>query len=232
MKLGLAIPESVTGQYHLAFAIDARPVKPDVVAVWEGVTLRCPEATRTLALQVVAASNSITCAAPAVEATTLCGGRLRGGCGSMFDFGDARLPERFWAKVQPDEATGCWLWLGARNKGYGVFRNGGSVASAQQTVSVHRTSYQALIGPIPHGLQLDHLCRVRYCINPSHLEPVTQQENIRRGDAGRHESVKTHCPRGHAYDEVNTMHYRGRRICRACGNASKRARRLAQRSAA
>lgn len=87
---------------------------------------------------------------------------------------------------------------------------------------VHRIAYELLVGPIPDGLQLDHLCRVRNCVNPDHLEPVTGQENMRRGYFG----TKTHCPNGHAYDEANTYIFsntRGRhRQCRTCTNQRTR----------
>lgn len=85
---------------------------------------------------------------------------------------------RFWSKVdrQPD---GCWLWTDAINPrtGYAQVRMGGR---GGRMVLVHRWSYEHLVAPIPRGLQLDHLCRVRHCVNPDHLEPVTAQENRRR----------------------------------------------------
>lgn len=85
--------------------------------------------------------------------------------------------ERFQAKVSP-AGDGCWLWTGARFfNGYGQFRGGGG-GSAR--VRAHRWSYEYHVGPIPEGLQLDHLCRIRHCVNPAHLEPVTQAENNRR----------------------------------------------------
>jgi len=72
-------------------------------------------------------------------------------------------------------------------------------------------------GPIPEGLDLDHLCRNRWCVNPEHVEPVTRRENLIRGQTTIAQNVsKTHCPAGHAYDETNTYYYRGMRQCRIC----------------
>ena len=81
----------------------------------------------------------------------------------------------------------------------------------------HRFVYEAERGPIPSGLTLDHKCRVRQCVNPAHLEPVTLAENILRGNgwSGRHARV-TQCPHGHPYDDTNTYRGRGFRECRAC----------------
>jgi hypothetical protein len=96
-----------------------------------------------------------------------------------------------------------------------------------RAVRAHRYAYEQLVGPIPEGLVLDHLCRNRLCINPLHLEPVTIGENIRRGAfdrAGKITGSKTHCANGHPFDEENTRqfeyHVKGRtgpaRACRAC----------------
>jgi hypothetical protein len=88
-------------------------------------------------------------------------------------FGDERLLPRFWARVHHDD--GCWMWTGTLNKGYGMFSFGGKTRRA------HRFAYEALVGPIPEGLALDHLCRNPACVNPAHLEPVTWRENVYRG---------------------------------------------------
>lgn len=121
---------------------------------------------------------------------------------------------------RPSDAA-CWPWAKAVDPlGYGrVWLNGGMRLA-------HRVVYE-LVAPIPAGMVLDHLCRVPRCVNPSHLQPVTQGENVRRGAGGRSQRQKTHCPSGHEYTEVNTYRYSGRRFCRACHNArtSERARR-------
>lgn len=120
-----------------------------------------------------------------------------------------------WAKV--DKTDTCWLWTGHINtSGYGQIRWGGPKARA------HRIAYELEVGPIPEGLELDHLCRVRHCVNPSHLEPVTRRVNVHRGEGGAgRNSRKTHCPRGHAYDYA----VGGRRYCRTCRAVYDRARR-------
>lgn len=111
-----------------------------------------------------------------------------------------------------DPKSGCWIWLSVPNKhGYGYLERGG------KSFSAHRFVYEKIKGAIPTGYQLDHLCRNRICVNPDHLEPVTQQENIRRGNTGINMSSKTHCPKGHTYDDKNTrIGTRGERRCRAC----------------
>lgn len=89
--------------------------------------------------------------------------------------------ERLMAKVQRSEG-GCWLWTGSITRaGYGRIR--GADAHDGRTVLAHRLAYELLVGPIPQGLHLDHLCRVRRCVNPEHLEPVTLAENNRRAAA-------------------------------------------------
>jgi hypothetical protein len=104
----------------------------------------------------------------------------------------------------------CWEWTGARTPaGYGVFWTGQKVNYA------HRVLYELLVEPIPEGLHIDHLCRVRHCVRPSHLEPVTIAENNRRtGNA-----VKTHCLNGHEFTPENTYEppkRPGQRYCRTC----------------
>lgn len=128
--------------------------------------------------------------------------------------------ERLMAQVDVIPG-GCWLWTGGRtSNGYGAMRLDGRV------VATHRLSYELHVGPIPDGLVIDHVrdrgCTSTVCVNPAHLEPVTQAENLRRGDgASARNARKTHCPQGHAYDEANT--YRspasGARSCRACQRA-------------
>lgn len=140
------------------------------------------------------------------------------------------LPKRFWTHIVRHDG-GCWEWVGARNdKGYGNFAIDG------KTHTAHRLSYAEAFGSIPTGLELDHLCRNRACVNPDHLEPVTHRENILRGasPAAQH-AVKTACHLGHEFDAVNTyIRPDGRRVCRECrrGHDRKRApRRLSERTA-
>ena len=130
-------------------------------------------------------------------------------------------PTRFWVKVQKRGPGGCWLWTGALGGGgYGAF-----TADGRQQVA-HRFAYELLVAPIPPGLVLDHLCRVRHCVNPAHLEPVTAGENLRRGISAN--AVKTHCKHGHRYDEANTYRRKnGTRSCRACHLARYRRQRHA-----
>lgn len=127
---------------------------------------------------------------------------------------------------------GCWLWQGATSCGYAhaAYR----VDGARFDVRLHRFFYEYFVGPIPDGLDLDHLCRVRHCINPDHLEPVTRAENLRRSDlVGGLRSVgpvaenaaKTHCIHGHPFDEENTHIERdGKRRCRTCDRERQRRR--------
>lgn len=143
------------------------------------------------------------------------------------------LQERFWAKVdrhgplperRPDLGP-CWQWTAAKfSNGYGLF-NVSSVRGREVRALAHRVAYLLLVGPIPQGLEPDHLCRNRPCVKsiadergPAHLELVTRRENLLRGDTipARH-AAKTHCPKGHPYDEANTYRgSRGERRCRAC----------------
>ena len=142
-------------------------------------------------------------------------------------FEDDRLPERFWEKVEPCPTSGCWHWTAAKDQdGYGMFRWDGGARRA------HRVSYTELVGPIPEGLQIDHLCRNRGCVNPAHLEPVTNRENVLRGENfSAKNAVKTHCDNGHEFDEGNTYIRRGKRQCRACNREQTRAYRARKKAA-
>ena len=120
---------------------------------------------------------------------------------------------RFWEKV--DKSGECWLWTGAIVGGYGQFWDQGKHHYA------YRFLWQQLNGPVPAGLQLDHLCRVRACVNPDHLEPVTPRENNMRGESfAAVNARKTHCPRGHEFagDNLRLMPS-GSRWCRTCSKA-------------
>jgi len=134
-------------------------------------------------------------------------------------------PERrFWPKVDRSGGSdACWPWTGARM----IFGHG-SFWLGTRNVPAHRFSYERLVGPIPDGLQLDHLCRNPPCVNPAHLEPVTNRENGRRGMAGALQRSRTHCPQGHPYDEANTYVSRGYRCCKACRANMQRKRRAAR----
>ncbi|MGN6128491.1 MAG: HNH endonuclease signature motif containing protein [Humibacter sp.] len=119
---------------------------------------------------------------------------------------------RFWVKVALPDSNGCMLWMASTWDGYGRFKLGGAMRQA------HRLSYAMAYGSVPAGLQLDHLCRVRHCVAPDHLEPVTSQENSRRGSGvAAKNAAKTHCLRGHRYDDANTyIPPAGGRRCLAC----------------
>jgi hypothetical protein len=125
--------------------------------------------------------------------------------------------QRFWDKVD-DDANSCWLWTAAiGHNGYGRFWFDG------RHVRAHRFAYELLVGPIPEGMELDHLCRVRHCVNPAHLEIVEHRENMLRGDTiVALNSRKQACPRGHPFSPENTRVYRGRRHCRACARIHTR----------
>ncbi len=93
---------------------------------------------------------------------------------------------RFWDKVAFEPNTGCWLWAAyADRKGYGQFSAGSRADGTYRKVFAHRWAYEHEVGPIPEGLTIDHLCRVPLCVNPGHLEPVTNRENTRRGVVSR-----------------------------------------------
>jgi hypothetical protein len=101
--------------------------------------------------------------------------------------------------------------------GYGYFYLNGRMVRA------HILAFEDVRGPVPPGLVLDHLCRVRPCVNDTHLDPVTNLENIQRGQGGINMRVKTHCPQGHAYDAANTYVWLGTRRCKVCKAERQRA---------
>lgn len=137
------------------------------------------------------------------------------------------VSERFWAKV---EMRGeCWEWVAGKvGTGYGHFAQGGP----DKMIMAHRWSFEAMVAEIPEGLELDHLCRNKACVNPEHLEPVTHAVNIERNPNAINKTCAdvTECPQGHKYDEQNTRIYKGHRNCRACARrhtANYRARKAA-----
>ncbi len=145
------------------------------------------------------------------------------------EFGDSRLPARFWQGAKAMQ-NGCWAWQRKlATNGYARFKHQG------RRYMAHRLAYEALVGPIPNGMQLDHVCHNldtacaggpsclhRRCVNPAHLEPVTGYENtIRRMDFNGSEA----CPKGHTYDVANTLYNaQGGRLCRTCQRLRSRAR--------
>ena len=114
--------------------------------------------------------------------------------------------DRLHSSYIPEPNTGCWLWMKKTDAaGYGIFNAFGPKRA-------HRAMYEVCVGPIPDGLFIDHLCRVKCCVNPAHLEAVTPAENTKRAYA-----FVTHCKFGHAFDEDNTYRTRnGSRQCRIC----------------
>lgn len=131
----------------------------------------------------------------------------------LAELGDSVLPPRFWNKVQPNPDTGCWEWTGSKNKRapYGRFLWQGKVELA------HRLAYEMLIGPIPEGLVIDHCCRHHSCVNPAHLDIVTQRDNVLRGETFGAKAQRTgYCSHGHELTPENLYTYEGRSWCRQC----------------
>ena len=112
------------------------------------------------------------------------------------------------SKIERVTESGCWLWIGSLDRsGYAKFNGCGA----------HRAVYEQLVGPIPEGMQLDHLCRVRSCVNPAHTEPVTPKENSRRSFDRHPNAHRTHCKRGHEFTAENTNTVSGKwRQCATC----------------
>lgn len=124
----------------------------------------------------------------------------------------APLADRFWAKARRSSDDDCWNWTAmVAGGGYGQFSVNG------KKVPAHRVAYQLEVGAVPDGLVLDHLCRNRLCVNPRHLEPVSNRENILRGEglAAVH-AAKEQCVRGHEFDRTIIQYGRERRICTTC----------------
>lgn len=135
-----------------------------------------------------------------------------------------RLPVevRIRRNIVVDDA-GCWIWIGhVGPNGYGRMQ----VPRAEggwKTGSAHRTSYQTFVGPIPAGMELDHLCKVKRCVNPQHLEPVDRRLNNERSDSpSAINARKSECVNGHPFSEANTYVNEGGRHCRACRREATR----------
>jgi hypothetical protein len=117
------------------------------------------------------------------------------------------LAERFESKYERIPFSGCWIWLAHLDRyGYGVF------SIKHRCTSAHKFPYERLFGKVPRTLELDHLCRVRCCVNPDHLEAVTHRVNMLRGKI----ALQTICKHGHPFDEKNTYTFNGKRACRIC----------------
>ena len=127
-----------------------------------------------------------------------------------------RAPEeRFWQKVERQNSA-CWIWTGFVGKdGYGRFNAGNN-----HPMLAHRFSYEKTVGAVPVGLELDHVCRNRRCVNPSHLEPVTRSENLRRGYRASPHPQRVICPNGHPYEQPRIGPGKGKRRCPICARAS------------
>lgn len=128
--------------------------------------------------------------------------------------------DRFWTHANRND--GCWVWSGTIGAdGYGRIRVDGREHVA------HRWGYETFVGPVPDGMQLDHLCRNRACVRFDHLEPVTAQENVLRGvSLAAENATKTHCPQGHPYEGHNVYVHpvKGYRVCRTCNRERSRRR--------
>jgi hypothetical protein len=121
--------------------------------------------------------------------------------------------ERMEKFIMRDPNSGCWLWTGAILPiGYGRV---GSDKTAGRSISAHRVMYEQMVGPIPNGHEIDHKCRVRACVNPAHMEPVTHAENMRRGNL--HRQIRTVCAKGHSLEGSGAYPSKSkRRLCRQC----------------
>jgi hypothetical protein len=128
-------------------------------------------------------------------------------------------PEVIFQFFYDADVPGCWTWKGTgQSNGYGMFYPSAARGSKGVRVLAHRFQYEMLYGPIPDGMEIDHLCRNRLCVRPDHLEVVTHRENMLRGDTLPAAQVKqTHCKRGHSLEGENMVIYAGRkRTCRTC----------------
>lgn len=156
------------------------------------------------------------------------------------DWFDERSARFFWRKVKKTDS--CWLWTGSTHEGYGTLRR--TRGGRQKKFQAHRFAYELLVGPIPEGMTLDHLCHNndkecqagndcihRRCVNPAHLEPTPNIKNILRGKGWTAKNArKTHCPHGHEYNAKNTfININGSRVCIICRRNNDRVRRAKKR---
>jgi hypothetical protein len=127
-------------------------------------------------------------------------------------FNDPCLPLKIWSRIYIIPQTNCWLWTGPINRdGYG------SVHFNQKQQQIHRVFYETFKGPILKGTEIDHLCRVRNCCNPDHLETVSHQKNVDRSNGRKGSLKRTHCINGHPYTPENTYRSpQGVRACKIC----------------
>lgn len=149
----------------------------------------------------------------------------------MHDGRKITSPEvNFWKKV--NKTPTCWLWTGGTQKGYGRFPIHNRTTGKYICKPTHRFAWELLRGPIPKDKQLDHLCRVRNCVNPDHLELVTTKENVLRGiGPTAMNNRKTHCKHGHPFVAENTWFTKnGYRICMTCSKELQRAQRAQKRA--
>lgn len=125
-----------------------------------------------------------------------------------------RLPNFIADRIEPEPNSGCWLWRLSPQQGYGVVWD----KTCQKNRKAHRVVYELLVSPIPSGLQIDHRCRVRACVNPAHLDVVTSAENTKRSPIAPAvvNARKTHCLRGHEFTPDNIVPLGRWRTCRAC----------------
>lgn len=132
------------------------------------------------------------------------------------------LRDRIIAGTIVDE-NNCWIWqLAVDEDGYGQMMIGAWQTGKVRCARAYRVAYEEFVGDVPEGLELDHLCRVTRCCNPAHLEAVTHRINAQRGDQGKWQKVKTHCPKGHPYSGDNLVVHESapnHRRCRACMRA-------------
>jgi hypothetical protein len=141
--------------------------------------------------------------------------------GKSIESGSTRIPfeTRFWHFAMPEPNSGCWIWMGhVSPNGYAKSKFGYKSDGTRRTDTVHRQAYEYFVGPIPQGMDLDHRCRLRCCVNPDHLEPVTRSVNNKRGLLSALRPIRTHCKHGHALLPENVFFLKDRAgaMCRTC----------------